>query len=490
MSLTLQPVILSGGSGSRLWPMSRALYPKQLLPLVTQQTLLQDTVTRLDGIESLAGDIRLADPIVVCNEAHRFFIAEQLQQLGKTAADILLEPEGRNTAPALTLAALSVAKDDAQTVMLVMPADHVIRDEPAFHAAVATGATLAQRDCLVTFGITPTHAETGYGYIRMGDKLQGTSAAAIAAFVEKPDEPTAAEYFASGEYLWNSGMFMMTAHNWLQAMQQLQKEMADCVQQAWQHGEPDRDFFRVDKARFVACPADSIDYAIMEKITGTSKSDFASAVVPLDAGWSDVGAWSSLWDVGEKDEAGNVTRGDVFTTGMENSIIYADTRHVAGIGLKDIVIVETADAILVADKKQAQDVKLAVNWLKQQQRPEHLHHRKVNRPWGSYEQIDAGERYQVKRITVKPGASLSLQMHHHRAEHWIVVKGTAKVTRGEEVFLVAENESTYIPLGTKHRLENTGSIPLEMIEVQSGSYLGEDDIVRFDDVYGRDNKVN
>jgi len=489
MTTTLQPVILSGGSGSRLWPMSRAMYPKQLLPLVSEQTLLQDTVTRLNGLEKVVTNITLAEPLVVCNEAHRFFVAEQLLELGKQTADIILEPVGRNTAPALTLAALSVAAKDPQAVMLVMPADHVITDIAAFHAALSRSLLLAQQNYLVTFGITPDSPETGYGYIQMGEQL-ADGAAKVGAFVEKPNATTAEQYLASGDYLWNSGMFMMTAGNWLQAIRALQPKMAECVEQAWQQGERDRDFFRITEDTFNNCPADSIDYAVMEKITTQPVGDLDAAVVPLAAGWSDVGAWSSLWEVGTKDAAGNVTRGDVFTHDAQNCLIYSDSRHIAGIGLKDMVIVETADAILVANKDRAQEVKQAVDWLKEAEREEHLIHRRVYRPWGNYESIDVGQRYQVKRITVKPGASLSLQLHHHRAEHWIVVKGTAQVTRGDEVFLVTENESTFIPLGVKHRLENRGSIPLEIIEVQSGSYLGEDDIVRFDDVYGRkDNKA-
>ena len=484
MPTILQPVILSGGSGSRLWPMSRAMYPKQLLPMVSEQTLLQDTVSRLDGLVEQSSDTKLVDPMVVCNEAHRFFVAEQLLELGKTTSDIILEPIGRNTAPALTLAALSVASKDPQTVMLVMPADHVIADIAAFHEALLKGMVLAKLNCLVTFGITPNSPETGYGYIQMGEKLTDGSAK-IAAFVEKPDVTTAEQYLASGDYLWNSGMFMMTAENWLAAIRELQPEMAKCVEHAWQQGERDRDFFRIAEELFSICPADSIDYAVMEKISKQSVGTLSAAVVPLDAGWSDVGAWSSLWEVGEKDASGNVTRGDVFAHDAENCLIYGDSRYIAGIGLKDMVIVETADAVLVANKDRAQEVKQAVEWLKDAERDEYLIHRRVYRPWGNYESIDFGERYQVKRITVKPGASLSLQLHHHRAEHWIVVKGTARVTRGDDVFLVSENESTFIPLGVKHRLENQGNIPLEIIEVQSGSYLGEDDIVRFDDAYGR-----
>lgn len=487
MSHKLVPVILSGGSGSRLWPMSRAHYPKQLLPLVTEQTLLQDTVSRLDGLASVAPDLAVADPVVVCNEEHRFFVAEQLQELGRNRHRILLEPVGRNTAPALTLAALTVADEDPDAVLLVMPADHVIRDIAAFHAAITEGVNLAAQNQLVTFGITPDRPETGYGYIRKGEPLSG-AAARLAAFVEKPDAATAEGYLAAGDYLWNSGMFMMTAGNWLSAISALQPEMAECVRAAWQAGEADRDFYRIPRDAFAACPADSIDYAVMEKLAGNPMADLGAAVIPLAAGWSDVGAWSSLWEVGEKDARGNVTRGDVFTHASRNCLIYSDSGHVAAIGLEDVVVVETADAVLVAHQDCAQEVKQAVEWLQAQERDEHLFHRKVYRPWGNYECIDAGERYQVKRITVKPGATLSLQMHHHRAEHWIVVRGTAHVTRDEETFLVTENQSTYIPIGVKHRLENRGSIPLEIIEVQSGSYLGEDDIVRYEDVYGREEK--
>lgn len=489
MVCKIQPVILSGGSGSRLWPMSRAMYPKQLLPMITEQTLLQDTVTRVDGLDQERDDVSLSDPLVVCNEEHRFFVAEQLLELGKTSSDIILEPVGRNTAPALTLAALTVASEDENVVMLVMPADHVIRETAIFHDAVLEGADLALQHYLVTFGITPDRPETGYGYIKMGEQL-GDATAHIEAFVEKPNQDTAATYLASGDYLWNSGMFMMTAADWLEAIRTFRPDMLLCVEQSWQQGQRDRDFYRVNQEVFESCPSDSIDYAVMEKITSQSVANLKAAVLPLNAGWSDVGAWSSLWDVGNKDESGNVTRGDVFTHDAENCLIYSDTSHVAAIGLKDLVIVETADAVLVTHRDKAQEVKQAVEWLKGEEREEHLIHRRVYRPWGSYECIDAGERFQVKRITVKPGAALSLQLHHHRAEHWVVVSGTAHVTRGEENYIVTENESTYIPLGVKHRLENRGAIPLEIIEIQSGSYLGEDDIVRFEDVYGReDNKA-
>ncbi len=485
--MKLQPVILSGGSGSRLWPLSREMYPKQLIPLVSEQTMLQETAARLNGLHD-SEQIELLNPVVVCNEEHRFFVAEQLRQIDVPADKIILEPIGRNTAPALTLAALAVAEDDADTVLLVMPADHVIQEETIFHNAIHDGMQLSGKGYLVTFGIKPDSAQTGYGYIRMGAALDGdTCAQSIDSFVEKPDAATAQSYIESGDYLWNSGMFMMKASSWLDEMQQLQAQMLTSCKEAFSRGESDRDFYRVDTEIFSACPSDSIDYAVMEKITGQAgKAAHPAAVIPLDAGWSDVGVWSTLWDVGDKDEAGNVIKGDVYAINTNNSLLFSEQRHISSIGLDDVIIVETADAVLVAHKDHAQDVKLVVNRLKAEQRTEHINHQLVYRPWGSYECIDCGDRFQVKRITVKPGACLSLQLHHHRAEHWIVVKGTAEVTRGDEVFLVTENESTYIPLGVKHRLENKGAIPLEMIEVQSGSYLGEDDIVRFEDIYGRD----
>ena len=490
--MKIQPVILSGGSGSRLWPLSREHYPKQLLPLVTEQTMIQETVIRLTGLDEKYNkeQLELLAPVVVCNEEHRFFIAEQLRRVQYPADRILLEPEGRNTAPALTLAALSVAESDPETVLLVMPADHVIRDHQAFHQAIKTGLSLAKENYLVTFGIVPDVPETGYGYIQKGTFVDSIEASIqpvlINRFVEKPDEHTAEKYVKSGEYLWNSGIFMLRAGQWLDAIKQFQPEIYSHCDKAFKQGKDDHDFYRVDNEQFHACPSNSIDYAVMEKITVNDHSDYKAAVVPLDAGWSDVGLWSTLWDVSQKDEHGNVAKGDVFMLDTEDSLIFSNQRHIASIGLKNAIVVETADAILVADKNKAQDVKQVVNRLKDHDREEYLKHRKVYRPWGAYESIDAGERYQVKRITVHPGAALSLQLHHHRAEHWIVVKGTAQVTRGEETFLVSENQSTFIPLGIKHRLENKGSIPLEMIEVQSGSYLGEDDIVRFEDIYGRD----
>ncbi|MFO7603330.1 MAG: mannose-1-phosphate guanylyltransferase/mannose-6-phosphate isomerase [Gammaproteobacteria bacterium] len=478
----IQPVILSGGAGTRLWPLSRELYPKQLLPLVSTDTMLQETLLRLEGIADLAA------PLVVCNEEHRFLVAEQLRAIDKTAARIMLEPIGRNTAPALTLAALALAESapaaPQQSVMLVMPADHVIQDVTAFQAAVQEGLELAQQGYLVTFGIVPDSAETGYGYIQRSEAIEGHQALKVRSFVEKPDKATAEAYLDSGDYYWNSGMFMMTAAVWLEEIGARCPDIYAHCEQAYRQGKADVDFFRVDATAFTACPADSIDYAVMEKAVGADAAHPA-AVVPLSAGWSDVGVWSSLWQVGAKDAQGNVIRGEVMAQSTENSLLYSNHRLVATVGLKDTIVVETADALLVANRHHTQDVKKVVEWLKAQKRSEHLTHRRVHRPWGSYETIDFGDRYQVKRITVNTGAALSLQLHHHRAEHWIVVRGTAQVTRGEEHFLVTENQSTYIPIGTRHRLENKGAIPLEMIEVQSGSYLGEDDIVRFDDHYGR-----
>jgi mannose-1-phosphate guanylyltransferase/mannose-6-phosphate isomerase len=465
--MKINPVILSGGSGTRLWPLSREHYPKQLLCLLGDQTLLQQTVARLDGMENVAA------PILVCNEEHRFLIAEQLRQIGKAPVDIVLEPVGRNTAPALTLAALALLKHASEDVlMLVMPADHVIQHNSIFHAAVTKAVALAEKGRLVTFGIKPTAPETGYGYIKMGE---GNS---VAAFVEKPDIETAVNYAKSGDYYWNSGMFMMLASVWIAELKRFHPAMLESCKAAYEQGRRDADFYRVNAQAFGSCQSNSIDYAVMEE---TDKA----AVVVLDAGWSDIGAWSSLWEASERDAQGNVVQGDVYLHDTQDALLIAQHRFLAAVGLNDIIVVETPDAVLVAHKKQAQNVKEIVARLKNEKRSEYQSHRRVYRPWGYYEGIDAGQRFQVKRLMVKAGAALSLQMHHHRAEHWIVVKGTARVTRGEETFMLTENQSTYIPLGTTHRLENPGNIPLEIIEVQSGSYLGEDDIVRFEDRYNR-----
>ncbi len=466
------PVILSGGSGTRLWPLSRQLYPKQLLPLVGKDTMLQATLKRLEGIAGLAA------PIVVCNEEHRFLVAEQLRQIGAQPEAILLEPAGRNTAPAVALAAASTLQAREQgddPVLLVLPADHVIRDTEAFHAAVATGAKLAAEGKLVTFGVVPDRPETGYGYIRAAAR---EGAAAVQQFVEKPDVALAQEYVSSGEYYWNSGMFMFRASRFIEELRTHRPEIVTQCVAAIAGAKADLDFIRVDQQAFEECPSDSIDYAVMENTAH-------AWVVPLDAGWSDVGSWASLHDACDADAAGNVAIGDVLLEDASNCYLYSESRLVAAVGLADCVVVETKDAVLVAPRDRVQEVKKLVDRLQADGRYETSLHREVFRPWGSYDSVDQGERFQVKRITVKPGAKLSLQMHHHRAEHWIVVKGTARVTAGDETFLLGENESTYIPMGTTHRLENPGKVPLHLIEVQSGSYLGEDDIVRFEDTYGR-----
>jgi mannose-1-phosphate guanylyltransferase/mannose-6-phosphate isomerase len=479
--MKVQPVILSGGAGTRLWPLSREQYPKQLLSFHGEYTLLQDTVQRLDGLSKLVGQVE--EPIIVCNEQHRFLVAEQLRSISCNPAAILLEPIGRNTAPALTVAALASMKAGDDSILLVMPADHVITNIGQYHEAVNEAINLAKKGALVTFGIVPTQAETGFGYIRKGESIEDSTAAVISAFVEKPDAATAQAYVDSGEYLWNSGMFVMQASVWLEQLEKLQPDMLAACREAYRGASDDLDFSRLETKAFESCPADSIDYAVMEKLDAVE-----AAVVPLDAEWSDLGAWSAIWEVGEGGSDGNVTKGDVLSHGCRNSLFHAEHRLVAGVGVEDLLVIETADAVLVAHKDHAQDVKKIVDQLKADGRSERLVHRQVFRPWGSYEGVDAGERFQVKRIVVNPGASLSLQMHHHRAEHWIVVNGTAKVTCGEKEFLLSENESTYIPIGEKHRLENPGTLPLEIIEVQSGGYLGEDDIVRFEDIYGRDSE--
>jgi mannose-1-phosphate guanylyltransferase/mannose-6-phosphate isomerase len=475
----IQPVILSGGSGTRLWPLSREQYPKQLLPLVGDESMLQATVRRLDGLDGIA------DPLLVCNEEHRFVVAEQVRQLGRKGI-VVLEPVGRNTAPAVTLAALLALRDGRDPAMVVMPADHVIQDGGRFRAAVMRAAQLAAAGMIVTFGITPDGPETGYGYIQVGAALPGdTDAHALARFVEKPDRDTAQHYLDSGDHLWNSGLFVMKASVWRAAIAACRPDILTACEAALAGARADGDFVRIDREAFQACPSDSIDYAVMEKIAAGIEGLPKAAVIPLSAGWSDVGAWDSLWQVLPKDAGGNAYRGDVMLHDSVDTLAFSESRLVACVGVRDLVVVETPDAVLVAHKDRTQDVKKVAERLKQAHRSEAQFHRKVHRPWGSYDGVDAGERFQVKRIVVKPGAALSLQMHHHRAEHWVVVRGTARVIRGEETLLVSENESTFIPLGVRHRLENPGKLPLEMIEVQSGAYLGEDDIVRFEDTYGR-----
>ena len=475
----LTPVILSGGAGTRLWPLSRELYPKQLLALTGERTMLQQTASRLSGLAA-------ASPVVVCNDAHRFLVAEQLRQLKMDTRAVVLEPFGRNTAPAIALAALAGLKiaggEDPE--LLVLPADHVIRDVPAFQKAVRTALPAVQQGKLVTFGIVPSAPETGYGYIQRGtETAAGAGLFQIARFVEKPNLERAQEFLKSGDYLWNSGMFMFRASRYLQELEKFAPQIARVCRAAFENAQSDLDFMRVDAKTFENCPSDSIDYAVMEKTSD-------AVVVPLDAGWSDVGSWSALHEACDSDSHGNVSRGDVISEDSNGNYLYAESRLVATVGLRDHVVVETKDAVLVAPKNRVQDVKKLVTRLKEAGRYEHSLHREVFRPWGSYDSIENGERFQVKRLKVKPGATLSLQMHHHRAEHWIVVSGTARITRGEEVFLLEENQSTYIPIGVKHRIENPGMIPLHIIEVQSGSYLGEDDIVRFDDRYGRQGTTN
>lgn len=477
--MKLSPVILAGGGGTRLWPLSREHYPKQFLKLFGDNTLLQNTLLRLDGLQS---SINVAAPLIICNEAHRFLVAEQSAQIEKNIAKIILEPMGRNTAPALTVAAL----EQQDAIILMMPADHLITNTALFHDAINAGLEMAQQDYLVTFGIKPDAPETGYGYIHMGTELQSHNGQAIHAlngFAEKPKLEIAEQYLNSGDYLWNSGLFMMKASVWLEKIQELQTDIYMASKESYEKGQEDGLFYRLDESAFAKCPDDSIDYAVMEKLA--ENNDEHLAVIPIDVGWSDVGAWSSVWDIKEKDKNNNHIEGDVIAEDTKNCLIRSKHGLVVTIGCEDLVIVDTDDAIMIANKNQTQDVKKVVQQLKSKDRNEALNHRKVYRPWGSYDSIDMGERFQAKRLIVNPGKKLSLQSHAKRAEHWVVVKGVATVTKGNDVFELNENESTYIPIGTKHRLENKGTEQLEIIEVQSGSYLGEDDIVRYDDDFGR-----
>jgi mannose-1-phosphate guanylyltransferase/mannose-6-phosphate isomerase len=477
----LVPVILSGGAGTRLWPLSRELYPKQFLPLVGERTMIQDTALRAAGLPNLTG------PIVVCNEAHRFLVAEQLRQVGIEPRAILLEPAGRNTAPAVAVAAMAALSGQAdkpraeEPLLLVLPADHVLGDLGAFRRAVETAMPAARTGRLVTFGVVPSHAETGYGYIRHGE---GSGAVLpVAAFVEKPDAERAQAFVEGGDYLWNSGMFLLPARIYLAELGRLDPDMLAACRRAYESAATDLDFVRLDKTAFESCRSDSIDYAVMEK------TDRAS-VVRLAAGWSDVGSWASLQDALAGDAGGNVTRGDVVAEDARGCLLYSTDRLVAAVGLEDHVVIETKDAVMVAPKSRVQDVKRLVERLKKAGRSEPGLHREVFRPWGSYDSVDAGPRFQVKRLAIKPGAKLSLQKHAHRAEHWVVVKGTARITRDDQVFDLKENESTYIPIGAVHRIENPGTELLQIIEVQSGGYLGEDDIVRIDDTYGRTGRTD
>ena len=467
---TITPVLLCGGVGSRLWPVSRQGRPKQYLNLIGETSMLQQTLTRIEALAQTS-------PIIVCNEEHRFLVAEQVRQLGLTSPTIILEPEGKNTAPAIALAAIAASASDSEVNLLVLPADHYVGKPTALIDAIEKAASAASQGKLVTFGLVPSHPETGYGYIRRGEAL-AIDVSVLERFVEKPDQPTAEGYIASGDYVWNSGMFMFTAGQFLVSLAKFQPKMAQVCQRAMEQAERDMDFIRPDAEVFTTCPSDSIDYAVMEHTPD-------GAVVSLDCDWSDIGAWSALLQTGDQDSSGNVTHGDVVLNKTQNSYIRSQSRLVTTTGVSDIVVVETADAVMVADRHSVQDVKDIVNALKASDRSEADVHQRVFRPWGSYESLTSGAGFQVKRLIVNPGQQLSLQLHHHRAEHWVVVRGTAKVVNGDSELILSADQSTYIPLGVKHRLSNPGPEVLELIEVQSGSYLGEDDIIRFDDVYGR-----
>ncbi|MEZ8474690.1 mannose-1-phosphate guanylyltransferase/mannose-6-phosphate isomerase [Vibrio cyclitrophicus] len=465
----LLPVIMAGGSGSRLWPLSRTLYPKQFLSLTSSSTMLQETINRLDGIEHDA-------PFLICNEEHRFIVAEQLRQQNLKHSGIVLEPVGRNTAPAIALAALHGINNDQDPLLLVLAADHVIQNHSAFIESIQQAVPEAESGKLVTFGIVPTAPETGYGYIKKDTEVEGGHAYNVAHFVEKPNLETAHAYLESGDYLWNSGMFLFKASRYLEELKLHRPDIFTACQKAMVGARGDLDFIRLDEESFAACPDDSVDYAVMEKTKD-------AVVVPMDANWSDVGSFGALWEVNDKDDDGNATRGDVLTEQTSNSFIYSQNKLVSTVGVDNLVIIETKDAVLVADKDKVQDVKAIVNKLRSQKRSECLQHREVYRPWGSHDEIADGERFQVKHLTVKPGERTATQLHYHRAEHWIVVSGTAKVTNGDKTYLLGENESTFIPIGSAHCIENPGKVPLELIEVRSGSYLQEDDVVRLED-YG------
>jgi mannose-1-phosphate guanylyltransferase/mannose-6-phosphate isomerase len=477
MSIIVQPVIMAGGSGTRLWPLSRSGYPKQFLVLSGRTSLFQQAAARLQGLQ--ADGITVGAPLIVGNDEHRFLVLEQLRELKIEPAAVLLEPVGRNTAPALTLAALQAQAAGTDPVLVVTPADQTVTDEAAFRAALQRAVHLAAGGAIAILGVTPDRPETGYGYIRAEE---APGAPRVARFVEKPDQPTAERYLAEGGYFWNAGMFVLKAGTWLAALQQFRPDIAAACRAAFAVSAVDGPFVRPGQAEFAAVPSESVDYAVMERCPGSA---FDIRMVALDAGWNDLGAWEAVWQVAPKDAQGNASVGDAIVSDSRNTLVHATSRLVSVVGVSDLVVVETADAVLVADRARSQEVKKIVTQLGAEQRGEQALHRKVHRPWGWYDSIDHGERFQVKRIMVKPGASLSLQMHHHRAEHWIVVSGTAEVTVGGKVILLGENQSTYIPLGETHRLANPGKVPLEIIEVQSGSYLGEDDIVRFEDTYGR-----
>ncbi len=483
--MTLQPVILCGGSGTRLWPLSRKGYPKQFISFFGKNSLLQDAFFRVKGLKSAGGLAK--NTVIVCNEEYRFLAVEQLREAGCQNLTTILEPIARNTAPALTLAALAAMKDAGKDdpIMLVMPADHVVSDVSAFHTAILDGLPMAEQGGVVTFGITPTAPATGFGYLDLGDAVKGSPVRALRTFVEKPNAAKAAEFLKAGHYMWNSGIFMLKASVWLKAIKHFNAAMLNACQSAFDKAEIDRDFTRVNADAFKQSPSDSIDYAVMEKLAKTPDLGINTYAVPLAAGWSDVGAWDAVWEQSTRDEAANALRGNAIAEDTRGSLIFAQERLVACIGCDDLIVVDTPDAVLILNKNKSQQTKELVEELKKQANAVAEAHRKVYRPWGYYDSIEEGHRFKVKRIVVKPGASLSLQMHHHRAEHWIVVCGTARVTKGGESFMLSENQSTFIPLGEHHRLENPGKVDLEMIEVQSGSYLGEDDIVRMQDVYGR-----